>query len=229
MAAVVCRPLISTRTQRTSSLRLRSHGGDHVRPHRGNGNIGALASGRIRPLVGRPLAGARGTLARAGASRARRQRLVVHRACPHASRRMLDGLLLELSELMHVRARRAGVHVCSPAAIVGGGSHASLATELGQHARWRRRRSQKTPSGETATLERSTGKKTPGGAGTHTGHARDTRRTRAHGTHRQISQPSNPNDTPARPRDGRNRGRWPAGSTSAGQAPVSQVKSSLDS
>ena len=147
MAAVVCRPLISTQTQHTSSLRWRSHGGDHVRPHRGNGRIGALASGRIRPLVGRPLAGARGTLARAGASRARRQRLVVHRACPHASRRMLDGLLLELSELMHVRARRAGVHVCSPAAIVGGGSHASLATELGQHARRRRRRSQKRLEG----------------------------------------------------------------------------------
>ena len=41
-------------------------------------------------------------------------------------------------------------------------------------------------------------KKTPGGAGTH---ARDTRaqRTRAHGSHRRTSQPSKPNDTPARP------------------------------
>ena len=43
------------------------------------------------------------------------------------------------------------------------------------------------------------------------GHTRDTHgtrgRTRAHGTHRQTSQPSKPNDTPARPRDGRNRGR----------------------
>ena len=28
-----------------------------------------------------------------------------------------------------------------------------------------------------------TGKKTPGGAGTHTGHTRDTRDTRAHGSH----------------------------------------------
>ena len=38
------------------------------------------------------------------------------------------------------------------------------------------------------------------------GHTRDTHgthgRTRAHGSHRQTSQPSKPNDTPARPRDG---------------------------
>ena len=62
-----------------------------------------------------------------------------------------------------------------------------------------------------------TGKKTPGGAGTHTGHTRDT-----HGCKKLVqtgtritqtnlttySQPSiKPNDTPARPRDGRNRGR----------------------
>ena len=43
------------------------------------------------------------------------------------------------------------------------------------------------------------------------GHTRDTHgthgRTRAHGSHRRTSQPSKPNDTPARPRDGRNRGR----------------------
>ena len=52
------------------------------------------------------------------------------------------------------------------------------------------------------------------------GHTRDTHgtrgRTRAHGTHRQTSQPSKPNDTPARTRDGRNRGRLKR-STSAGQ------------
>ena len=64
------------------------------------------------------------------------------------------------------------------------------------------------------------GKKTPGARG-EPGHTRDTHgtrgRTRAHGTHRQTSQPSKPNDTPARPRDGRNRGRL-CGSTSAGQA-----------
>ena len=64
-------------------------------------------------------------------------------------------------------------------------------------------------------VQYSTGKKTPG----EPGHTRDThgtrgRSTRAHGTHRQTSQPSKPNDPPARPRDGRNRGR----STSAGQA-----------
>ena len=50
------------------------------------------------------------------------------------------------------------------------------------------------------------------------GHTRDTHGTRgltrAHGTHRQTPQPSKPNDTPARPRDGRNRGRL----KSAGQA-----------
>ena len=32
-------------------------------------------------------------------------------------------------------------------------------------------------------------------------------RTRAHGSHRRTSQPSKPNVTPARPRDGRNRGQ----------------------
>ena len=43
-----------------------------------------------------------------------------------------------------------------------------------------------------------TGKKTPGGAGTHT---RDTHaHTRTYGSHRRTSQPSKPNDTPARPR-----------------------------
>jgi hypothetical protein len=48
--------------------------------------------------------------------------------------------------------------------------------------------------------------KTPGGAGTHTGHTRDTRaggRTRAHGSHRRTSQPSKPTNTqPARQRTG---------------------------
>ena len=45
--------------------------------------------------------------------------------------------------------------------------------------------------------QRYTGKKTPGGAGTHTGHSRDTHgthgthgRTRAHGSHGRTSQPS---------------------------------------
>jgi hypothetical protein len=82
----------------------------------------------------------------------------------------------------------------------------------------------KTPGGSRDTHgTHHDGKKTPGGAGTHTGHiygkktpgepghTRDTRDTRAHarahGSHRRISQPSKPNDTPARPRDGRNRGR----------------------
>ena len=41
---------------------------------------------------------------------------------------------------------------------------------------------------------------------THGTHKR-TRATRTHGSHRRTSQPSKPNDTPARPRDGRNRGR----------------------
>ena len=50
----------------------------------------------------------------------------------------------------------------------------------------------------------TTGKKTPGGAGTHSGHKAH---TRTHGGHRRTSQPSKPNDTPARPRDSRNRGR----------------------
>ena len=48
--------------------------------------------------------------------------------------------------------------------------------------------------------------KTPGGAGTHTGHTRDTRaggRTRAHGSQRRTSQPSKPTNTqPARQRTG---------------------------
>ena len=77
-----------------------------------------------------------------------------------------------------------------------------------------------------------TGSKTPWGAGTHTrqtqdvpvkrhlrgepGHTRDTQDTRAHAprghtdhtqTNFTTSQPSKPNDTPARARDGRNRGR----------------------
>ena len=49
-----------------------------------------------------------------------------------------------------------------------------------------------------------TGKKTPGGAGTHTGHTSahaDIRRTQ---TNLLTSQASKPNDTPARPRDSRN-------------------------
>ena len=57
-------------------------------------------------------------------------------------------------------------------------------------------------------------KRLRGGAGTHTEistSSRDTHgthgRTRAHGSHRRTSQPSKPNDTPARPRTGRNRGR----------------------
>ena len=41
----------------------------------------------------------------------------------------------------------------------------------------------------------------------HRGEPGHTRDTRAHGSHRRTSQPSKPNDTPARPRDGRNRGR----------------------
>ena len=59
----------------------------------------------------------------------------------------------------------------------------------------------KTPGGAGT---HATGEKTQGGAGTHTGY------TSAHadtGSHRRTSQPSKPNDTPARPRDGRNRGR----------------------
>ena len=61
---------------------------------------------------------------------------------------------------------------------------------------WRRPRS---PS--------STDKKSPGGAGTHTGHTG----TRAHGSHRRTSQPTQPNPhqrtRTAQPRDDRIRGR----------------------
>ena len=80
----------------------------------------------------------------------------------------------------------------------------------------------------THTGHESTGKKTPG----EPGHTRDTHgtrgRTRAHGTRRQISQPSKPPTT--HPHDHAT-AETVAGSTSAGQAPVpvSQVKSSLDS
>ena len=64
------------------------------------------------------------------------------------------------------------------------------------------------------TDTRCTGKKTPPGG--QPGHTRDTQDTRAHAPrghtdHTQTSfttsQPSKPNDTPARARDGRNRGR----------------------
>jgi hypothetical protein len=47
-----------------------------------------------------------------------------------------------------------------------------------------------------------TGKKTPGGAGTHTGHGTNTGHTDS-----RTSQPSQPTDAPARPRDDRIRGR----------------------
>ena len=64
----------------------------------------------------------------------------------------------------------------------------------------------------TEKSHRGRSKKTPGGAGTHTGHTRDTRaHTGTRITHRRTSQPSKPNDTPGHPhattRDGRNRGR----------------------
>ena len=70
-----------------------------------------------------------------------------------------------------------------------------------------------------------TGKKSPGGAGTHTEHTRDTRDTRAHGSHRRTSQPSKPNDTrhartTSRPRDGRNRGRALNTRSTAGPEPT---------
>ena len=58
---------------------------------------------------------------------------------------------------------------------------------------------------DTGGVGGSREKKTPGGAGTHTGHTRDTHaHTRTHGSHRRTSQPSKPNEKPARPRDGRN-------------------------
>ena len=52
------------------------------------------------------------------------------------------------------------------------------------------------------------GKKTPGGAGTHTGHTGHTG-ARGHTDHTDEphNHPPKPNDTPARPRDGRNRDR----------------------
>ena len=97
-----------------------------------------------------------------------------------------------------------------------------------------------------------TGKKTPGGAGTHTGHtgargqtdrfkdsggSRDTRaahgRTRAHGRHRRTSQPSKPANTPAQPHDRRCRDLGGPSTKFAATNPVrrgalaaSQVKSS---
>ena len=74
----------------------------------------------------------------------------------------------------------------------------------------------------------STGKKTPGGAGTHTGHTRDTQAhkgTRAHGSHRQTSQPSKPSNTqPARLRDGRNRGQLNSRRPGADRSPRSTQK-----
>ena len=69
------------------------------------------------------------------------------------------------------------------------------------------------------------GSKTPGGAGTHTGHTRDTHgthgRTRAHGSHRRTSQPSiqTHNTQPARPRDDRNLGRLNSRSPGADRSP----------
>ena len=53
-----------------------------------------------------------------------------------------------------------------------------------------------------------TGKKTPGGAGTHTGHTGHTG-ARGHTDHTDEphNEPPKPNDTPTRPRDGRNRDR----------------------
>ena len=53
-----------------------------------------------------------------------------------------------------------------------------------------------------------TGKKTPGGAGTHTGHTGHTG-ARGHTDHTDEphNEPPRPNDTPTRPRDGRNRDR----------------------
>ena len=62
------------------------------------------------------------------------------------------------------------------------------------------------PAQNTHSVWYSTGKKTQGGAGKHT-LTRDTQahtRTAGHkddGSHRRTSQPSKPNDTPARPRD----------------------------
>ena len=54
----------------------------------------------------------------------------------------------------------------------------------------------------------STGKKTPGGAGTHTGHTGHTG-ARGHTDHTDEphNEPPKPNDSPTRPRDGRNRDR----------------------